>query len=404
MARVSCRAVCTARRMRWPCWAAGRRALARPRVLVGGLGMGFTLRAALDVLPPTALIVVAELVPEVVAWNRGPIGGLANHPLRDPRVRVEEQDVAVTLRSNAAYFDAVLLDVDNGPAAMTSSSNAGLYTRAGIARIRAALRPGGVMAVWSARDHRRFERTLRDGGFSVRRERVSARMKKGARGDTILVARAGKTRDSPLEQLSVEFARCLLRPAGVSLRQHLDREQRAPPGEIQGLLVRAGKREVLRALRGRNQSERLALRAEHLDTGLDTHVDSPLAVDRRSRRRGSRGSSDPWYLPKLRRFVSLPSGCTSNAMRYSPPESAEYSVFSSGESCMPCAPGASANLVAWPPGRNVIHRGRLVARQREIDAVFLVDDEVVRPRRHLGEHRLGSWWIQHLDLSAPSSR
>jgi len=173
------------------------RALARPRVLVGGLGMGFTLRAALDVLPPTALVVVAELVPEVVAWNRGPIGGLANHPLRDPRVRIEEQDVAVTLRSNAAYFDAVLLDVDNGPAAMTSSSNTGLYARAGIARIRAALRPGGVLAVWSARDDRRFERTLRDGGFDVRRERVSARMKKGGARHTILVARAGKTAGVP---------------------------------------------------------------------------------------------------------------------------------------------------------------------------------------------------------------
>ena len=175
----------------------GARALPRPRILVGGLGMGFTLRAALDILPPTALVVVAELVPEVVEWNQGPIGGLANHPLRDPRVRIEVQDVAVTLRSNAAYFDAVLLDVDNGPAAMTASSNAGLYTRAGIARVRAALRPGGILAVWSARDDRRFERTLRDGGFSVRRERASARTKRGGARHTILVARAGETPGSP---------------------------------------------------------------------------------------------------------------------------------------------------------------------------------------------------------------
>ena len=166
------------------------RTLARPRVLVGGLGMGFTLRAALDVLPPAALVVVAELVPAVVEWNHGPLGALAKRPLCDPRVRIEARNVALTLRSNPVYFDAVLLDVDNGPAALTDSSNAGLYDREGVAVVRASLRSGGMLAVWSARDDRRFERTIRAGGFSVQRERVSGRPKKGG-AHTVLIAHTG---------------------------------------------------------------------------------------------------------------------------------------------------------------------------------------------------------------------
>ena len=119
------------------------RTLPRPRILVGGLGMGFTLRQALDCLPPAARVVVAELVPDVVAWNRGPLGALASHPLDDPRVRVEVGDVAATMRSSPGRFDAILLDVDNGPVALTASSNAALYNRHGVAAARAALTPGG---------------------------------------------------------------------------------------------------------------------------------------------------------------------------------------------------------------------------------------------------------------------
>ncbi len=103
--------------------------LVRPCVLVGGLGMGFTLRAALDVLPPAALIVVAEFAPAVVEWNRGALAALASRPLDDPRVRVETCDVAAMMRSSPDRFDAVLLDVDNGPTALTALSNAGLYQR-----------------------------------------------------------------------------------------------------------------------------------------------------------------------------------------------------------------------------------------------------------------------------------
>ncbi len=164
------------------------RARARPDVLIGGLGMGFTLRAALDVLPAAACVVVAEIVPAVVEWNRGPLSALAQHPLDDPRVRVEEGDVADTLRSNPGRFDAVLLDVDNGPVALTASSNAGLYTDQGIALSRAALKAGGVLAVWSAEETRRFERRLRTAGFQVRRERVRGRLEHGGPRHTIVIA------------------------------------------------------------------------------------------------------------------------------------------------------------------------------------------------------------------------
>ncbi len=155
------------------------RTLEQPCVLVGGLGMGFTLRATLDFLPPDAMVVVAELVPAIVEWNRGPLGPLAGHPLKDKRVRVDVGDVAVTLNSGPGQFDAVLLDVDNGPAAFTASDNAGLYDDRGLAVTRAALKMGGVLAVWSARDDRKFEQRLRYGGFAVEVERVRGRLKKG---------------------------------------------------------------------------------------------------------------------------------------------------------------------------------------------------------------------------------
>ena len=108
------------------------KALPAPHVLIGGLGMGFTLRAALDLLPPAATVVVAELVPAVVSWNQGPLGPLAGHPLNDPRVRVEETDVAIAVRSNRGVFDAVLLDVDNGSDALTTSTNGWLYSDRGV--------------------------------------------------------------------------------------------------------------------------------------------------------------------------------------------------------------------------------------------------------------------------------
>lgn len=174
-----------------------RRALAalgeRPstRVLVGGLGMGFTLRATLAALTGRrgAAVVVAEVFPAVVRWNREILGHLAGRPLDDPRVRVEVADVADLL--TPASFDVVLLDVDNGPEALTLASNRHLYGRRGLARIRQALRPGGVLAVWSAGDDPRFTDELRRGGFDAAvhraRERASG---KGAR-HALFVARRG---------------------------------------------------------------------------------------------------------------------------------------------------------------------------------------------------------------------
>jgi spermidine synthase len=155
------------------------RTLEHPCVLVGGLGMGYTLRATLDLLPRDAEVVVAELVPAVVEWNRGPLGPLAGHPLKDKRVQVDVHDVAVVLRSAVARFDAVLLDVDNGPAAFTTDTNVGVYDDRGLAAARAALKPGGVLAVWSAREDRKFEQRLRYNGFKVEVENVRGRLKKG---------------------------------------------------------------------------------------------------------------------------------------------------------------------------------------------------------------------------------
>ena len=163
------------------------RTLEQPCVLVGGLGMGFTLRATLDFLPPDAIVVVAELLPAVVEWNRGPLGPLAGHPLKDKRVRVEVGDVGVTLSSSPGQFDAVLLDVDNGPSAFTAPDNAGLYNDRGLAAARAALKMGGVLAVWSAREDRKFEQRLRYGGFAVQVERVRGRLKKGGPRHTIFL-------------------------------------------------------------------------------------------------------------------------------------------------------------------------------------------------------------------------
>jgi spermidine synthase len=162
---------------------------AEPAVLVGGLGMGFTLRATLDLLGPSATVVVVELVPAVVEWNRGPLGALAGEPLRDARVRIEIGDVADTLDASRDSFDAVLLDVDNGPDAFTSTANARLYTDGGLTAARNALKPAGVLAVWSAWEQRRFEQRLRHAGFAVTVERVRGRLKRGGPMHTIFLAR-----------------------------------------------------------------------------------------------------------------------------------------------------------------------------------------------------------------------
>jgi spermidine synthase len=159
----------------------------QPSVLIGGLGMGFTLRATLDLLSAEATVVVAELVPAVVEWNRGELGPLAGHPLKDKRVQVQIGDVAATLSSGLDQFDVVLLDVDNGPTAFTASKNAGLYDHRGIAAAHAALKMEGVLAVWAAQDDREFAERLREGGFDVQVQRVRGRLKKGGPRHTIFL-------------------------------------------------------------------------------------------------------------------------------------------------------------------------------------------------------------------------
>lgn len=140
---------------------------AAPRVLIGGLGMGFTLAAALRSLGEQAEVTVAELVPEVESWNRGPLGAAAGYPLSDPRARVHLGDVVQLIRASEGAYDAILLDIDNGPEGLTRKENHWLYTTAGIAAAQAALRPDGVLAYWSAGQDPAFTERLKRAGLSV---------------------------------------------------------------------------------------------------------------------------------------------------------------------------------------------------------------------------------------------
>ncbi len=149
----------------------------RPRVLIGGLGMGFTLRAALAAFPPGAELVVAELVPAVVAWARGPMAAMHGDSLSDPRVEIKVVDVIPLVAERKSAWDAILLDVDNGPDGLTRSGNDGLYDHAGLARARTALKPGGVLAIWSSGPDAGFTRRLRQSGLMV--EEVKVRARKG---------------------------------------------------------------------------------------------------------------------------------------------------------------------------------------------------------------------------------
>lgn len=151
------------------------------RVLIGGLGMGFTLAAVLKEVGANAEVTVAELIPEVVEWNRGPLGEHSGFPLNDPRTRVHVGDVARLLRNKRDCFDVIALDVDNGPEGLTQSDNDWLYSTAGITAAQAALKPGGILAYWSAGPDQAFHDRLRRCGLLVEEEIVFAHGKKGAR-------------------------------------------------------------------------------------------------------------------------------------------------------------------------------------------------------------------------------
>ncbi|AOG01600.1 methyltransferase domain protein [Blastomonas sp. RAC04] len=148
--------------------------VAKPRVLIGGLGMGFTLRAALAAFGPQAAISVAELVPEIVDWARGPMAHLHQGTLDSAQVQVCVTDVGALIRKGPAQYDAILLDVDNGPDGLSREGNDALYTLAGLAEARAALRPGGVLAVWSSGPDPQFTSRLRKAGFDASEETVRA--------------------------------------------------------------------------------------------------------------------------------------------------------------------------------------------------------------------------------------
>lgn len=150
-------------------------------LLIGGLGMGFTLRAALGEVGPDAEVIVAELVPAVIDWARGPMAPLFGDSLTDPRVTLAEGDVARLIGEGRARYDGILLDVDNGPGGLTRAANDGLYSPAGLGAAWAALRPGGVLAVWSSAPDSGFTARLRRAGFAVEEARVRAHGKSGAR-------------------------------------------------------------------------------------------------------------------------------------------------------------------------------------------------------------------------------
>ena len=154
---------------------------AQPRLLIGGLGMGFTLAAALRHIGNQAQVMVAELVPAVVAWNKGPLRECAGDPLQDSRVTVNEVDVARILMTGQQAYDAILLDVDNGPEGLSRKENDWLYSLNGLNEAYAALRPQGVLAVWSAGPDKDFLQRLRKVGFEVDEMRVRAHGSKGAR-------------------------------------------------------------------------------------------------------------------------------------------------------------------------------------------------------------------------------
>jgi spermidine synthase len=160
----------------------------RARILIGGLGMGFTLRAALAALGPDARIVVAELVPAVLRWARGSMREIFGKSLTDPRVDIREADVSRLIRCGPSAYDAILLDVDNGPEGLTRKANDALYDLEGLRAARATLRPGGVLGVWSSGSDLNFTRRLRKTGFDVDEVRARANGSRGGARHVIWIA------------------------------------------------------------------------------------------------------------------------------------------------------------------------------------------------------------------------
>ncbi|HMI94812.1 MAG TPA: hypothetical protein VK509_25735 [Polyangiales bacterium] len=167
------------------------------RVMIGGLGLGFSLATALARLGPGAELVVSELVPAVVEWNRGELGAVAGHPLRDPRVRIELGDVGALIAASREHYDGILLDVDNGPEALTHDDNDALYRSAGLRAAFVALRPGGVLGIWSASRAQGFAQRLQRNGFDPQEHTARGRGPRGGPRHTLWIARKPDRARSP---------------------------------------------------------------------------------------------------------------------------------------------------------------------------------------------------------------
>jgi spermidine synthase len=169
----------------------GLRGAEAPRVMIGGLGMGYTLETALQVLPQDAHVAVVELLEAVVEWNRGPLGPLSGHAVDDPRVEVRVEDIRTTLAESRGSWDAIILDVDNGPGALSQEANGSLYGEEGIAQIIQALKPGGMVTVWSADPAPEFAARLEQAGLRVESHEVGPRTGESGPIHTLIVGSLG---------------------------------------------------------------------------------------------------------------------------------------------------------------------------------------------------------------------
>ena len=161
----------------------------KAKVMIGGLGLGYTLRSALDLIPKDGVVVQVELVPEVIEWNKGPLGTFNNHPLKDTRTEIVQDDISKVIRQSQNNYDSIILDVDNGPSPLINERNAWLYTNQGLQSIRKALKNQGQVAIWSANDDPRFISHMKRNGFLAEKHYIQAHKGKGGIRHVIFTGR-----------------------------------------------------------------------------------------------------------------------------------------------------------------------------------------------------------------------
>ena len=161
----------------------------KAKVMIGGLGLGYTLRSALDLIPKDGVVVQVELVPEVIEWNKGPLGPFNNHPLEDKRTEIVQDDISKVIRQSKNNYDSIMLDVDNGPSTLVNERNAWLYTNQGLQSIKNALKDKGKVAIWSANDEPRFISHMKRNGFLAERHHIQAHKGKGGIRHVIFTGR-----------------------------------------------------------------------------------------------------------------------------------------------------------------------------------------------------------------------